>query len=234
MPSLVARKMARAVGIVQNHRYDRNRLRFRPGARLAPTVALYQRLSRIPGYFTYEDATHFELILRMQRANGVKGDALEIGSYFGRSAALIRSVLEPGEQLTIIDPFEGETVYRYHMPPTRNTVEQNILLASPGSAGGLEFIESFSTDVVLPEERRFRFVHIDGSHEHADVISDLRLGFRDLVPGGVIAVDDFEHPDWPGVTSAAREFLPHPELLQVGDFNRQSEAGRKLYLAKPL
>lgn len=214
----------------RNKIYDRNRLRFRPGARPSPTVEAFRRIGHIPGYFTYEDATHFELILRTQSATGVSGDVLEIGAFFGRSAAVLVGLLAEGERLVLIDPFETEVAYNYETPPSRAAVERHIRDANPNyRPEQVEFVEQYSTAVTFPADRKFRFIHIDGSHEHADVLADLELAAGHVVEGGVIAMDDFEHPDWPGVTSAANQFFPREGFVRIGDFSRQSEAGRKLY-----
>jgi len=47
---------------------------------------------------------------------------------------------------------------------------------------------------------RFRLFSIDGGHTVVHVLNDLRLVERVMVPGGVVIVDDFMHPKWPGVT----------------------------------
>lgn len=233
MRSPLVQMRNRALNRYLGRRYDRTRLRFRPGARPAETLVLFRRVASIPGFFTYEDATHFELLLRMQAALGVRGDALEIGTYFGRSAAIIRAVLPPDERLVIIDPFVPDSVGRHRPPPIRSAVERNIRSVNAHNRSSpIEFIEKPSTEARLEEHRRFRFIHIDGSHEHADVVHDLQLAMKHLASGGVIAVDDYEHWDWPGVTSAVRELLPREGFVEIGDFNRQSAVGRKLYLAR--
>lgn len=48
----------------------------------------------------------------------------------------------------------------------------------------------------------FRFFSIDGGHTVVHVLNDLRLVERVMVPGGIVIVDDFMHPKWPGVTEA--------------------------------
>jgi hypothetical protein len=47
---------------------------------------------------------------------------------------------------------------------------------------------------------RFRLFSIDGGHTVVHVLNDLRLAERIMVPGGVVVVDDYMHPKWPGVT----------------------------------
>lgn len=47
---------------------------------------------------------------------------------------------------------------------------------------------------------RFRLFSIDGGHTVVHVLNDLRLAEQIMVPGGVVIVDDYMHPKWPGVT----------------------------------
>jgi predicted O-methyltransferase YrrM len=210
----------------------RNQTAFMPGAkpgRLATET--FGPIRDIPGYFTYDDCAHFVLLLRMQKRLGVHGDLLEIGTYFGRSTAVLAAELGADEWLLACDPFEKETAYSYSAPPTRDDVVRSVsALSSAASEGRLEIFEGFSGDLDL-SGRRFRFVHVDGSHEYADALADLRLVVDHIVPGGVIAVDDYEHPLWAGVTDAVRDFRrERPDVSELGDLNRHGAEGRKLYL----
>ncbi len=62
-------------------------------------------------------------------------------------------------------------------------------------------------------------------------LSDLRLVAAHLAPNGIIAVDDYQHPDWPQVTAAVDTFIAESGFNIVADANRWAEAGRKLYLS---
>jgi len=205
---------------------------FMPGAipgRLVTEV--FDVIRDIPGYFTYDDCAHFVLLLRMQTQLGIRGDILEIGTYFGRSTAVLASELRADERLLACDPFENEAVYGYSTPPTRDDVVRSVTaLSSAATDGRLEIFEGFSADLAL-RGRLFRFVHVDGSHEYADALADLRSVSDHLVPGGIIAVDDYEHPLWAGVVEAVRSFrLEQTNVFELADLNRHGAEGRKLYL----
>jgi predicted O-methyltransferase YrrM len=207
---------------------------FARDARPGPTARTFNSMRGIPGWFTYDDAAHFTIILGLQAAAGVTGDILEIGPFHGRSTILLAHQLQPGETLTVCDPFQiGEVYVAY--PPTPAGLRRNIAKALPTfDQAQLEIIEAYSTDLDLPATRTFRFIHVDGSHERNDVLHDLRTVRRHLAPGGIIVADDYEHPDWPGVTEAIEVFRSEaPELVEVADLNRHAESGRKLYLMLP-
>ena len=47
-----------------------------------------------------------------------------------------------------------------------------------------------------------KVAHVDGGHSYETALSDLLLCAEHMVPGGVIAVDDYENYAWPEVTPA--------------------------------
>lgn len=63
--------------------------------------------------------------------------------------------------------------------------------------------ESVSAAPLLPE---VDFCFIDGSHEYANVLSDLRAWSQKMKPGGQMAGHDLS-PRWPGVRRAVQEFF---------------------------
>ena len=55
----------------------------------------------------------------------------------------------------------------------------------------------------------FTFVSVDGGHEVEYALSDIRLAMALAMPEGIILVDDFFAPDWPGVTEALARLYLH-------------------------
>lgn len=216
-------------------RFDsRHRMHLAEGAQHGPAAALFQSISGIPGWFTFDDTVVFSLILDSQRALGIQGDVLEIGSYHGRSTVVLAAHLAPGERLLVCDAFESETSDHYGNRPTPEKVRANVArVAGSAAADAVDIYQGLSTSLTLPAGQRLRFAHIDGGHDEETVLHDIRLAYRNLVGGGVLALDDFQHPRWPGVTAgidrARREIT---DLSVIGDFNRRGELGRKLYLMK--
>ncbi len=76
-----------------------------PYANPGDALQLYLRAEKIPGFFNYDDAQHFQLVLRMQALMGITGDLLEIGSWKGRSASFMSFFVQPGERLIVSDVF---------------------------------------------------------------------------------------------------------------------------------
>jgi hypothetical protein len=192
------------------------------------------RVAPIPGWFNGDDLAHFTLVLETQSAAGLRGDLLEIGCFHGRSAAVLAMHLRDAEHLVLADAFDLPLAEPYGDTPTPEGVRRNLAAAVPGlDPGRVTIHRAYSRDLVLPETLRVRFAHVDGGHEAETVRSDLETCDTHLIPGGVIAVDDFAHPGWPGVSEGVRAFLSdHPAYRVLADLNRAGALGRKLYLAR--
>lgn len=214
-------------------RWDRNDPLFDVDARQGPLAALYSDASRLPGYFTYDDAVAFTLILSTQTAAGLTGDVLEIGSYHGRSTAFIARCVAPGERLIVCDTFEAATEDTYPEPPSPAALRSTLERLSPDTSPGQLDIREGRSDALHLAGASLRFAHIDGGHTHDVALHDLRLVADHLAPGGVIAVDDYVHPVWREVTTAVDQFLTEsPKFRVMADVNRWAESGRKLYLTR--
>lgn len=212
-----------------------NTTSFDPEAIPGPLVRdVFDHIKKMPGWFNIDDCTHFFLILSYQRALGITGDILEIGSFHGRSTCLLGYCLQKSEKLVVCDTFELPGDEAYQMPPTPENLIDNVLSVNPDlPLDRLDIRECLSTDLKFEPGQRFRFAHVDGGHSKDIALADLRLCAKHMLPGGVIAVDDHEHPVFPGVTEAIVDFMSQNSEFQVlADLNRHGAKGRKLYLVR--
>jgi hypothetical protein len=201
----------------------------------------FEPLHDVPGWFNVDDFGHFLLVLRMQSLSGLKGDLLEIGSYHGRSSAVMSTLLAEDERLIICDAFDLVTDDNYSGDfaiPTPEGVRENIKRVSPAfDMNRVDIIRCLSSDLGsrLSPGQKFRFVHIDGGHSVEQTFKDLELAHALLVTGGVVVVDDYHNADWPTVTEGTDMYLKTRTGLSVlADLNRHGALGRKLYLVKAL
>ncbi len=203
-------------------------------AEMSSISQMFAKLKGVPGFFNIDDCAHFSLILRTQTALRITGDILEIGSYFGRSTALLAAGLADGEKLVICDAFEADTPDVYIERPSPEQLLSTIRRINPDIENErLEIHVCLSHQLRLDPAKRFRFVHIDGDHSEDGALKDIQMVHQHLLPGGVIAIDDYKHPRWPGVTQAANRFLHEtPDVSILADLNRHGESGQKLYLCK--
>ncbi len=193
-----------------------------------------EHIKTIPGWFSVDDCSHFYTILSLQSAYGMKGDLFEIGSYHGRSTALMGKCLKEGERIVVCDVFDSDDGERYPNQPSPEQVMTNILRVTPDLDPSRIVIHRCPSDALqLGEDERFRFIHIDGGHSYEQVYADLRLASGHLLTKGIMAMDDYGHPRLPGVNQAVDQFLSeNPQFLIVADLNRHGAMGRKLYAMK--
>ncbi|MDZ7291982.1 MAG: class I SAM-dependent methyltransferase [candidate division KSB1 bacterium] len=213
----------------------RNTTSFHRDAEPGPLVTgVFNYIKTIPGWFNIDDCAHFYLILSMQSALGLKGDLFEIGSYHGRSTAVMAYCLKDGEKIVVCDAFEGDTDDHYANKPSPQKLIENVRLVNPGLTPSRVVIhQCLSSELSLERDAKFRFAHIDGGHSREATWGDLLLCQDHILPGGVIALDDYKHKDWPGVTPAVEDFLAQfKEFSILADLNRHGAIGRKLYLIK--
>jgi len=179
-------------------------------------------MDSIEGWFYREDLLLFEKINESQELNQVKGDLLEIGAYYGKSAILLGYFQKQGEQLVVSDVFEtpGETLENraenefWYSNLTRDVFETNYLRFHLR----LPMILSCSSTRLLELgglAKTFRFIHIDGSHLYPIVRQDIQTAKKLLIKGGIVAVDDYRTTHTPGVAAAVWEEVTSGDLIPV-------------------
>ena len=195
---------------------------------------VFNYIREMPGWFNLDDATTFSTMLTLQSVYGVKGDILEIGTYFGRSASLLAHYLNKDEKLFICDPFESGLQYLTHEHASIEVLKRNIKTVTPDfDFNQLVVNQCFSYDLQLPEDQQFRFIHVDAGHSKEEAQHDLRLADAHLLEKGIISVDDYKHFRFPGVVEAVEIFMnEHQNYAVAADLNRRGASGRKLYLVK--
>lgn len=193
---------------------------------------LFEPIRDVPGWFNLDDCGHFSLILAMQSAQGLRGDLLEIGSYHGRSTAVMASLLKNGERVHVCDAFEADAEDHYENKPSAENLMRNLRRVTPNLTDEQVVIhQCLSNDLKVEESQKFRFIHVDGGHSAEQAYFDLCLSRKHLLPHGVIAMDDYHNPSWPGVAEGTDRFLAeHSQIKVIADLNRHGALGRKLYL----
>ncbi|WP_307783678.1 class I SAM-dependent methyltransferase [Streptomyces spinoverrucosus] len=147
-------------------------------------------------------------------------DILEIGTLYGMfGAALIRMMERAGRdpRLTIVDPLAGEQLQpgtsmggdATGTPVREAAVRSNLALA--GTAGAATRIQQgFSEDPEVRaavSDRAYGVVIVDGDHSAEGVARDLEWAEEIVAPGGIVVLDDFGHPKWPGISEAFEKHM---------------------------
>ena len=190
-------------------------------------------VDRIEGWLDRFTAKRtFDLLLAQERAS-VSGTLYEVGLYHGKYfSLLIDSAIRQGDRVVGVDTFDyvPQTAFRAGLEQVLSAyygVNTTLGSFNVDLAGGLSSDIGVS-DLLGRLGGQARFISIDGSHEYTDVLWDLGVAREMLVPGGIIAVDDYLHPVSLGVTAATDRFL-----LQNDDLAPFAYIANKLFLARP-
>lgn len=197
--------------------------------RPAHVKTLVKQTKKVEGWFSKEAAMLFAWVDEIQKQNGIVGDSFEIGCHHGKSAMLLGSLIRPGqEKLSVCDLFELQTDnVSGSGQGDLDTFNRN--MASVRDSGvHINVFQRNSADLTAAEiGRTYRFFHVDGGHNPAEALGDLRLAAECTVDSGVIALDDPFRCEWPGVTEALVRFLD-----EYDDFNAIMVGSNKLLLAR--
>jgi hypothetical protein len=176
---------------------------------------------RVPGWFELEDAVLFGVFNRIQVGAGVSGDLLEIGVYQGKSAILMGFFPQPGEELVVCDLFGAEpdsaanrreNEAHYPRLEERKFAQQYLRCHSTLP----RVLKQSSLEIEpLVKGKRFRFVHVDGSHLYSAVRHDIELARRHAADDAVMVLDDIASDHTPGVTAAGWEAVTQTDFTPL-------------------
>jgi hypothetical protein len=171
----------------------------------------------IQGFFTFDAALMFMAYNQLIRDQGISGDVLEIGVHHGLSAIAVGSMAGAGARFFAVDLFDEMQDHNRSRSGAGN--REAFLQNMRGFFNDLGFLTVFAghSSRLRPEElgSQFSFCHIDGGHSPEETYHDLDLCSRNLKPGGLVALDDYFNPSFPGVSEGAVKFqLEQPEQLE--------------------
>lgn len=155
-------------------------------------------------------------------------EIVELGVFQARTAVIMAwgASLGSGAHVTAIDPWE--LTGNVYDPPftdanTRAIAEHNV--ASIGYGDRIRLLHGFSADVAdgwggfSLDDRDVGLLFVDGDHTKEGARRDIEAWAPHLAPGAVIAVDDYGHPDWPGVAQAVDELVDEGILAPIELFH---------------
>jgi hypothetical protein len=155
---------------------------------------------------------HFEPRVLALLARVAPAQAVEVGTFMGRSAIPQALLLQRwGGFLTCVDTFEGGAdlsgLPRHVIERSERECRENLIRYGCHNA---EVLRLASVDAARRwwEEGRPRpgFVYVDAAHDYANVSADLRAWWALLLPGGIMAGDDYGSADFPDVARAWNDF----------------------------
>jgi hypothetical protein len=176
-----------------------------------PFFSQYRPLFQsIEGMFSFEAALLMTAYAQVAEEVGERRDTLEIGVHHGLSAILVAALRGKGRKFVAIDLFD-------------DMQDQNT--SHSGSGSQQRFLKNMSrvhgddlnfTQVIAAPSsslkpadlgHNFSFCHVDGGHSSEETFRDLELCSELLVPSGILVLDDYFNPDFPGVSEGAVRFM---------------------------
>lgn len=183
--------------------------------------AYWRKRRSVPGAFWDIDFLIFDRILQMQDAQCIRGDLLEIGALFGKSAIVLGQHAKPQEKVIVCDIFEDAE-------GDAENVEENIQSYTGLNRAKFEenyskwvdqlpvVIADLSTNIVNKvESQSLRFAHIDGSHLFEVVRMDIANTRTLLNENGIVVMDDFRALHTPGVAAAVWDAVSNQGLTPI-------------------
>jgi predicted O-methyltransferase YrrM len=163
-------------------------------------------------------------------ATGVPADQeiVELGVFQGRTALIMAwgAAQGNGAHVTAIDPWDTEgNVYDPPFTDAQSRVWAEYRVRELGYSDRISLVQAFSADVA--EEwvtspdligrggKLVGLLFVDGDHTKEGARRDIEAWAVHLAPGATIAVDDYHHPDWPGVAEAVDELVAEGVLAPV-------------------
>jgi len=168
----------------------------------------FDAFHRISGWFVFDAALMFMAYNQLIAAGGISGDTLEIGVYYGLSAIAVATLRGPQRRMYAVDLFEelGPNEAYGAGKSYREKFEEHMRVFFPS----LDFL----TPITAASGRlkssnftpTFSFCHVDGGHSPEETFADLKFASDILMPGGLLALDDYFNPQHSGVCEGALNF----------------------------
>ena len=146
------------------------------------------------------------------RLKDIHGDIVEIGVHHGKFFFMIDALARKGECSVAIDIWEDQRlnvdssgcgskdIFLRHV---ENIAPQSDIRIISGDSMSLKEADILASTI----NKKVRFLSVDGGHTVTHVVNDLSLAQNIIVPGGIIALDDFMGTCWPTVSEGFYRFM---------------------------
>ena len=170
------------------------------------------------------------LIDTFQQQLGIMGHIGEIGVHHGKLFVMLYLLRRSGEKGIAIDLFDEQDLNVDKSGKGDRSIFVENVRNLAGDASQLEIMATDSTKITGADVSRLvggklRLLSIDGGHLKNIVAHDLHTATECLAEGGVVLVDDYLNPEFPGVTEGTLAFLADDKQLRPFCVSSQ-----KLYL----
>lgn len=164
---------------------------------------------RVEGWLRVETAHVVRAVGIVQERHAVRGDIIEFGVHHGKFLLLIDALRGRGEKTIAIDLFDQQELSPHDADEERENLVR--LRTNIELLPWEQRIDIIARDTLSlsPGEWRaeVKFFSVDAGHTPINAFNDLLIAQEALVPGGIVAFDDFFCPCWPGATEGFYDFM---------------------------
>lgn len=164
----------------------------------------------------------FDRVLQMdslQHQVNIHGHVGEIGVHHGKLFILLYLLRRSGERGIAIDLFEQQERNIDRSGKGNRDIFLNNVRRWAGESEAVEVMATDSTsisgaDIAAGVGGKLRLLSIDGGHLREIIAHDLRTASECLADGGIVMVDDYLNPEFPGVAEGTLAFLSSDPTLR--------------------
>jgi hypothetical protein len=173
------------------------------------TRYMHNGFNTVEGWCHYLNIAFLRAMDEMLFADSVDGGIGEIGIHHGKQFIALHNMMGSGAKSLAIDVFGAQG---FNLDQSGSGDRAKFLAnlaawgANPENCVVVErdslSLRARDLDELHREVGYLKFFGVDGCHEVEHTISDLRAAISMIVHGGVIILDDYLNPDFPGVHQA--------------------------------
>ncbi|MEM1154252.1 MAG: class I SAM-dependent methyltransferase, partial [Pseudomonadota bacterium] len=177
---------------------------------LACRQYVHREMKRVDGWLSILDAELVTACAIHQHVLGIDGSVGEIGVHHGKLFVLLCLTRSLGESALAIDLFADQVRNIDRSGEgSRSAFEAN-LIEFLDSSDEIQIIEGDSLNLTWCELSKvvspLRLLSVDGGHTARCAANDLRIADDALVDQGIVLLDDYFNPEFPGVSEGYAAF----------------------------
>jgi hypothetical protein len=178
----------------------------------ALTAYVQGHYRKVSGWLASDTITHILKLDETQRELGITGHVGEIGVHHGKLFILLYLLARTDEKAVAIDLFEAQHLNVDKSGQGDLGIFSKNLETYAGETSKLKLISGDSTtlgagDVMAAAGGPLRLFSIDGGHTRDIVRHDLTTAAGALREGGIVILDDYFNPEFPGVSEGANRYF---------------------------
>ena len=162
----------------------------------------------IPGWFSIEQQEFYKKVVRNLPDNS---HVVEVGAWMGKSSSYMAvEIINSGKTIKFdcVDHWQGSIEHKDYEVIKNGTLYEEFLKNTAPVDATINPIKKFSIEAARDyPDASLDMVFLDGSHELDDVIDDICAWLPKIKPGGILAGDDFNENEFPGVVNAVQQML---------------------------